>query len=525
MARYFGLKRIINHYPIYLFLFPLEICLLPILSNLGQISFIDVIRPLLILAFSNVMLCAILWTINKNVYRAGYLSFIFFAFMFFFGYLISLINSILNFETTIISTLYIFTCWVCLFFFLASAAFWKKITKNITKSLNLIMVVLLIPAFGQTIFYLARNIHFDFPKQPLDDVLVAKPADQYPDIYLIVLDSYGQQEVLADIYGVNNKDFLSFLSKNGFYIAKDSRSNYTKTHLSMMSILNFEYLDAWNPPENPSNNRDYIVGLLNNNYLFPLLKSYGYEITALGSGFAFTEFKTADTYISNNIGENDLEKLIFNNSIMGVFFPRMINSYESYRQELLTTFNNLSDLHETSTPKFVIAHILLPHPPFVFDQNGEAVEPNRVFSLRDGSDYEGTKEEYLKGYGSQLLYTNTLVKETITKILANSNRQPIIIIQGDHGPGAYLDWASKDNTCLWERTGILNAYLVPDEIRDDLYPAISPVNSFRLILSHYFNSNLRPLKDKSFFSSHINEASLIDITTEIDLKVNCPSNP
>jgi hypothetical protein len=497
----------------------------PILSNLGQISFSDMIRPFLILTFSNVIFCSILWIIYKNIHRAGYLSFLFFMFVSFFGYLNSLLNPILKIEMTVIISLYIFTCWVCLFVFLASTQFWKKANKYVTKSLNLIMIVLLILAFGQIIFYLAGNIHLDFTKQPPDIISMAKPADQYPDIYLIILDSYGNQDILTDIYGVNNDEFLSFLSEKRFYIAEDSRSNYTKTHYSLASTLNFEYLDGWNLPENPSKIQDFIVGLLHNNRLFPILKRYGYEITALESGFTFTEFKTADTYISNNAGENDLEKLIFYNSAMGVFYPRMIKTYESYRQRLLTTFTNLSNLQETPNPKFIIAHVLLPHPPFVFNQYGEAVDPNRAFSLNDGSDYDGTTDEYLKGYGDQLIYTNALVKEMITKILTNYTQQPIIIIQGDHGPGAYLDWASKDNTCLWERTGILNAYLVPEKIRDDLYPAISPVNSFRIILNHFFGANLKPLKDQSFFSSHINEDSLIDITHEIDLKVNCPYIP
>ena len=46
---------------------------------------------------------------------------------------------------------------------------------------------------------------------------------------------------------------------------------------------------------------------------------------------------------------------------------------------------------------------------------------------------------------------------------------------------------------------ILNAYYVDNEVENQLYPSISPVNSFRLISNHYFGTNFPLLEDISYY--------------------------
>ncbi len=82
----------------------------------------------------------------------------------------------------------------------------------------------------------------------------------------------------------------------------------------------------------------------------------------------------------------------------------------------------------------------------------------------------------------QLVYLNGRLIEIIDAILAASPHPPIIIVQGDHGTAST---ASDDEVgpLPRERLAILNAYLVPDQVRTRLYPDITPVNSFRLIFA------------------------------------------
>jgi hypothetical protein len=118
------------------------------------------------------------------------------------------------------------------------------------------------------------------------------------------------------------------------------------------------------------------------------------------------------------------------------------------------------------------------------------------YYIRDHS-----RKNYIAGYRRQIQYVNTLILETVDAILTRSTTPPIIIIQGDHGPGAYLHWGSLENTVPAERFGILNAYYFPDQDYARLYPSISPVNSFRVLFNQFFDADYALLPDRHYYSS------------------------
>ena len=100
-----------------------------------------------------------------------------------------------------------------------------------------------------------------------------------------------------------------------------------------------------------------------------------------------------------------------------------------------------------------------------------------------------------------------------------SEQPPIILIQGDHGSRTYLAWNSAENTCMHERMAILNAYYLPGIETDQLYPGISPVNSFRVVLNSYFQSDLPLLDDEHYFALWDRPYGLIDVSDR--LEENC----
>jgi len=63
-----------------------------------------------------------------------------------------------------------------------------------------------------------------------------------PNVYYIILDGYGSSRILKELYGFDNHDFETFLTKEGFYIASKSRCNYSTTMLSLASSLNMIHL-------------------------------------------------------------------------------------------------------------------------------------------------------------------------------------------------------------------------------------------------------------------------------------------
>lgn len=95
--------------------------------------------------------------------------------------------------------------------------------------------------------------------------------------------------------------------------------------------------------------------------------------------------------------------------------------------------------------------------------------------------------------------------------------KPLIIIQGDHGTHC-SDYLSRDNPSdelLHERYGILNAYLVPGQIREQLNDETEPVNTFRIILRTLFDLNLPDLNHRQMYATYEKAFNFTDVTARV----------
>jgi len=196
--------------------------------------------------------------------------------------------------------------------------------------------------------------------------------------------------------------------------------------------------------------------------------------------------------------------------------------YTQRRKQLSTAFADLRALADpTESPRFVVAHILAPHPPFVFGPNGESVRMGHLYSFMDGSDYMtyvGPPEQYRKGYAGQAEFVEKQIIGVVDALLAvaRPGPRPIIVIRGDHGSKVGLDQNSLARTDIQEVFPILNAYLVPDEIQKDLHPDITPVNSFRTILRDLFGEDLPPLPNRSWYSTFPLPYDFTEVTDRLE---------
>jgi hypothetical protein len=71
---------------------------------------------------------------------------------------------------------------------------------------------------------------------------------------------------------------------------------------------------------------------------------------------------------------------------------------------------------------------------------------------------------------------------------------------GDHGATG----VPTLETPQW-RMSILNAYYVNEQAKQDLYPTITPVNTFRVIFNHYFGTTYPLLEDLSYQASNMEQ--------------------
>ncbi len=82
-------------------------------------------------------------------------------------------------------------------------------------------------------------------------------------------------------------------------------------------------------------------------------------------------------------------------------------------------------------------------------------------------------------------------------------------------PGAHFSHDSLEEADVGERFPILNAYYFPGVDSSDLYPTISPVNSFRVVLNTYFGLELPLLEDRAFYCTMKRPFDLVEITDSL----------
>jgi hypothetical protein len=354
--------------------------------------------------------------------------------------------------------------------------------------------------------------------------------DVPPDVYYIILDGYGRQDALQDVFGYDNAGFIKELEALGFYVAKDARSNYIRTVVSLASSLNLNYLNfAEDAAGSYSTNYLPLMDLIQHNQARTLLEQAGYTTVAISSDYSFTDWKDADRYLFPFKHDlNELERFFYGSSALGAFYdPEYpftqslrsilpIPSYGTRREKIRFAFSQLKQVPSIAGPKFVFAHLIAPHPPFVFDAEGNSVDMQRPYNPGDGEGFRGSFEEYGSLYSQQLQFVNSQILDSIRAILQGSSRPPVIIIQGDHGSGSLLNNSSVEESCMYERSSILNAYYMPEGKTDILYPEITPVNSFRVIFNTYFGAEYPLLPDRTYYTPFVNPYDFVEITDRIE---------
>ncbi len=348
---------------------------------------------------------------------------------------------------------------------------------------------------------------------------IQPPTADLPHIYYVVLDGYGRQDVLRETYGFDNSAFLEDLEKRGFYVASRARANYCQTALSLASSLNMDYVEALDLRRPFSNiDRSPLTSAVLDNRVVAALRSRGYWTVAFSSGYGTVDLRNADRFLRTEAPEG---QAFFDGFLQLTPVPPLRRWFqaaylgistgarswgETHRARILATLDGAAAFAAESRPVFVLAHVLAPHPPFVFDRNGAwPAGTVTTGSLGDGDMWSNGEDRspasYRRAYVDQLRFVNQRVLRLIDEILARSRRPVAILIQGDHGPGSGLKWEHPERTDLRERLAILSAYRLPGGPGQDLYPSISPVNSFRVVLRRALGLDLPRLPDRSFFTT------------------------
>ncbi len=358
-----------------------------------------------------------------------------------------------------------------------------------------------------------------------------------PDIFHIFLDEYGRSDILNEIYKLNNSEFITYLEQKGFFVADKSRCNYCYTDLSLLSTFNMDYLDTMSAVLNlkdSSERSNDAKKLLWHNAAFKFAKKAGYKIITFNTGELYTSITNSDIHYSPFSGDYynsfyinlliNLTPLPVMLSAIGADPYLLYDAAESHRKIILYPFNKIEEILSAGDgPVFACMWIDSPHPPFVFDENGNPVTVYKKGAAaidRWAIESEEDRIDYINNYRRQLAFISKKTARLIDTIITKSKRPPVIILQSDHGPASRFEFEKmpSDPITFRERFAILNAYYFggrDHKLIKGLHKAITPVNTFRIVFNEYFKTEFEILADKCFHSTWLLPYNFTDITSRI----------
>ena len=481
------MKRNLQAFPFYSLLFPIVTVLILVANNLGQMQLNAAWRSLLISFLLTRVILMLGWLALKSIAKAGLLALVIAFFALTYGHFYDVMAGRVIGDWVVGTPFYMGILWAILFTLAIYLLLFRlKNPQVITQILNIVTLTLLAVQLGRIgIFEVQMAIARAQTGQNAGETTFLHPEDpnNLPDVYFILLDKYGRSDALEAYFDYDNSDFIESLEDMGFWVADCSRSNYSFTVMSLASELNLDYVH--NLTDSPD--LKTTSALIQNNLVFQAFEELNYTTIAFNMGYSWGNMKDADYYFDSypkdiDTWEIDPFEMLYLKSTLGrLFFTQptdlgaqvTLTDIERKAARTNLILELLPEFPKLSGPKFVYAHIINPHPPYVFNADG---------SLNENA--EDTPES--EGYPAQLAYLEPRILEAVAQILAESEQPPIIIIEGDHAFGK-----------KYVTSNLLALYL-PDGGDMGLNKRMTLVNVFPHIFNTYFGTEIEYLPDESY---------------------------
>lgn len=315
------------------------------------------------------------------------------------------------------------------------------------------------------------------------------PFVHRPNVYWFILDGQAGPPFLREL-GMDPDPFLKVLQDRGFDVQEQARANYPFTHVGVSSSLEMAYLyeGVEEPPAGP-----YFRRLQGDNRTVDtfLDNGYGYVHTYPGLWTGSQCGGREDLCLGARGPLTDTEFALL------AVTPMVDLAVDSRTTASVATLNDpvhVVDVTQASgpdAPYFAFIHLLNPHPPYLRDADCGLREdvPLRLSLWGDGD-----------GYTDAVTCLFRRLEVAVDRILAVDD-DPVIILQGDHGPRLGLGPDTSGPVLLEDPMffSTLSAIRLPDacaglDIPDDM----TTVNTFRVVFACLQDEPMDLLEDRIF---------------------------
>jgi hypothetical protein len=377
----------------------------------------------------------------------------------------------------------------------------RQFAPPIVAFLNILLILFClsegIPVLGKVFIPPAPILTLETKEAP---VFEASVPSQRPDIYLILLDEYQGNEGMQKIFNYDNSQWQRFFGQRSFYSPDTARSNYDYTFLSMASIFNMDYLVG--EIEGKDNADQYrklmaAMDLVQDSKLVKFLEGQGYSM----HNYSPFRLNTSGRRVLQNTTIVVEKDIIERQTLLNVWARKFGGLTESrrlwrlfnpfgydvkYYNDYIQQHMLLESQQDPKEKKFVYAHFLLPHSPFLKDSAGKDVDFKELMQKETTLDSMYLMEHYF----SYTKYCNTWMMQTIDTLLKNDPKS-IVLVMSDHGLRAPYSQVERlrFNTQFYVRTPGKNYVGWPR--------TVDGVNIFRILLNNEFDQHLGYLTYRS----------------------------
>lgn len=343
--------------------------------------------------------------------------------------------------------------------------------------------------------------------EQLGDIIL----NQKPTIIHIVLDGYGASDTLKDYYYYDNSRFLASLASHGFLVMPKVSTPYNQTLFVMASVFSGGYIKTPDAADNARSYRSDLGYTIINGSVVSIFRNAGYNFGYTKSGYSYLDMPNAKL----------LTPTSYITGLEAHMFAAFPNLYSGFRNREIRSALDPENFSKLQPPYYYYQHILAPHPPFTLIADGQAARKIRP-GLQDGSHYifgsTQLRKQYIEGYREQIMG----VENSILDQLANIPKDiPIIvIIHGDHGPGAYFNHENAEKTCQKDRmTTLFAIYSNVPEIQKAFArnkdPSFNLVNIYRILFSSISDVSMAPLASESRFLRWSSPSTITKISADM----------
>ncbi len=477
-------------------------------GNLDSVRVQDVTRSLAVLLPCSVVATLLLLAIHRPLGRVFPAA----IFLYFSFYDINKFIQKFGFEN-VLSFTFIILCLSALYIVLRSvdglrASLYTFVAAAAMASVTLIMI-------APSLFYdPPPGIDAYFEKETLAAVKAHRGgASELPDIIYVVPDRYASRATLGGEFGFDNTAFYGELRKRGFLVFEDSWANYPKTFQSMASTLNSGYLQDFTKAygANSSDKRP-IYQKMETNVVQDRLRRLGYRFHNYGNWWEPTRINRWAAVNYQGYAPDSLWNLSeFERALLRrtptMKIVRLFSDAEDKREcrRIKRKLRRISGLGNQAHPVFVLAHFMVPHAPFVTNAAGRCLDTPLLYGGKTGLSWVAFKAAYIE----YLKYFKSAILETIDQQLRRrgaTGRKLLFVIQADEGPypksmrdaPKAVDFSLMSRRELKMKTGIINALLLPEDLRRNVPNLTTPVNNWRIIFDALTGSKMNLLPDKVF---------------------------